>query len=863
MGEEVYNPHNRTEKQGGGGGGRECINRQNIFRLSFDPIGEPTECAEKTGRDQEIIRRETGRIQTLWGCVPEFATQTAGFPGGSEHRIQNVFERNPGPERVQVGGVWDSRHILDSRPLSSQGDWGGHPGRNQGAVLPQTHQRDQPPRESHLHNRGHQDMDGIKNPIASGERCHLDVFRFGAKTRGSTELQARLDHTDQQTDHVHDSGGGESGASDRTFSDSLPRREQNPHHYRQQCLERVDLYSKWCIEGRAQGGGPQHRGGHPGTAERRSPGDGEARGGGGDNTPVLAASHGSDAAQVSVLRSGPGSICEENVPRNLGHGEKHSVSGVWWLRRGFPRRPTLLPNKKELAELPLHIKDVGAISWEVADKCVADNCEPFLGLWFSLTAPFRNVEHLGTFFKLGRVGLQQHAALTDEDIRRLMVAKRIREISPTRIKAVARAFSVVEKAKNRRRWILWPKTFNEGIRTRILDCDSAAKNICAIFPQIKEIKATAATYCYSVCLDLKSWFQQFAIRREIGEYFAFCAGGRAYAPNTIPTGAANCPLFAHILAVAIAKEACNRTRVPPNVEVFIDNFRASANNVEDLTSWIDAFFTVLGEVGAVLNETVEEALQLITSGSHVFLGMAFNKDKDGCTVQVAQKTRDKLEGFASDFRGTKAPSWEMLTWQALFGVLVFASTVLDISRAQFYYAYKFIRRKSNQQFAEEKRVKGWGSIQHVWRNWIEKATVSKTLCASRGAQQEDFAHSSVLYTDASLSGWAGVAFDKDCETIIAAKWTEKQAKIHINILELKAVRFFCEKYNGQQRVFALRIDNTTAKRQIEKGGSVSYNANEEIKKLQSCLETKGIKLIDIRYVNTKENLADHWSRIFS
>ena len=90
----------------------------------------------------------------------------------------------------------------------------------------------------------------------------------------------------------------------------------------------------------------------------------------------------------------------------------------------------------------------------------------------------------------------------------------------------------------------------------------------------------------------------------------------------------------------------------------------------------------------------------------------------------------------------------------------------------------------------------------------------------------------VIYTDASLSGFGGVALSSDgMDWVIAGRWSRIQHGLHINLLELIAVRkilFNSARIFLQGAAIDIVLDNTTAMYQLIKGRSNLFKQNAQL-----------------------------------
>ncbi|KAK3864567.1 hypothetical protein Pcinc_029750 [Petrolisthes cinctipes] len=130
----------------------------------------------------------------------------------------------------------------------------------------------------------------------------------------------------------------------------------------------------------------------------------------------------------------------------------------------------------------------------------------------------------------------------------------------------------------------------------------------------------------------------------------------------------------------------------------------------------------------------------------------------------------------------------------------------------------------------------------------------------RVGQSLQLAHSDVcLYTDASNLGWgASVLHDS-----VSGLWTPHKRSLHINLLELRAVRLgllhFREQVHG--KTVAVFSDNTTALSYLAKeGGTRSGSLNAEAQTILQWAEDHAIQIVTQFVKGSSNVLADCLSR---
>jgi hypothetical protein len=505
--------------------------------------------------------------------------------------------------------------------------------------------------------------------------------------------------------------------------------------------------------------------------------------------------------------------------------------------------------------LPLHHKSVPHLDWAQADKYVAAFAKGEWNLWKDLTRPFRDP----SFWLEYEVEIQdiRDSHLLGKDAEELVKDNLLRRVDEKEVKQYAHSFTVIEEAKQRRRWILWPKNFNERCRRW-----GAARKGHVYFPEMDTLKKKVSKL-FARCFDFAAFFHQFRIEQDCALYFCIRAEGKSYAPSTVPTGAVQPPLFAQILCNAICAAIS-----APGVETdgFIDNIRIASDTQEQMDTATSVLRHVVEKLGITLNEGFEE------TPTYTFLGIMFDHEKKECSL--GQKTVDKLKTIPKRLESATSRA----DCLSMFGTCVWGAMVLGIARVDMYYIYKFIRRRAAGSMDEFIRI--WPSIIGSWKAWAER--LSANIPIGQKVQSDRYY---TIVTDSSLSGWGGLCYDgtgEAPEKIVGARW-EPQDIInftsrtlhqldevagcwmrhdtrHINMKELVAVRHVVESLDIQGCTIDVIMDNTSALGVLRRQDSPKFEFNREIKRLQETLARKGITLRGLSYVNTACNTADGLSR---
>lgn len=441
---------------------------------------------------------------------------------------------------------------------------------------------------------------------------------------------------------------------------------------------------------------------------------------------------------------------------------------------------------------------------------------------------------------------QRPPLLTSDDMQRLLQAQLIAECTETP-KGWVNCFSVAELAKNRRRWIVHPAWLN--------DMEPNPPTYPITTRLFKSVK-----WGYGLVADIKAYFHHFRLPESSQKYFCFRWEGKIYSITTIPTGARHCPGMAQVFAEVLARQLEREFEGKIQVEVYLDNFRILCN---DLALGHLALRRLRSMAPFVAwNDDASDPQQ------YEFLGVWYNHLRK--TVSLGPKTKGKLTSIELFFTNhsrvdgqpTCAATSQLCRLEdilSIFGVLMYASSIVSIDMSQFYTVLKFMRRRCGQHLKSRANV--WDCTLHSWRTWTR-------LLIEAGPRHIDSspAPRDILYTDASNVGWGAVLFRKDNSTaILAGPWWGTARDLHINAKEMLAAilaldRIFAHD-NQPSRNLVVYIDNTTAKRIFEKTYSRSFQLNSMAAAMYKLCQKWHLQLT-FEFVASDDNLADYWSRIW-
>lgn len=417
----------------------------------------------------------------------------------------------------------------------------------------------------------------------------------------------------------------------------------------------------------------------------------------------------------------------------------------------------------------------------------------------------------------------------------------------------ARIKSVSEPPKTRRRFILWPRVFN--------DTYEYEPDVSLLTPAevIEQVLRWGKPGYVAVAYDLRGAFFQHLVSEQFGRYCVFMFEKKLYKILRFPMGATVTPELQQRITWVLVEQATQDIALW--IVVHIDNIRFYGEPSLVATASKN-FEEQCKEFNCELNSPD-------TKMQTDFLGMHF--DYDARSVALSTRFVDKIKNI--DWQDTS-----LKNVQSIFGRLFFSASVLCLALDQHYYAIKFYRtvcRRESLRVGTDLNPLCW------WRSAFESAQ-EWARSAIHNEPQKAFSKSITkytLFTDASDHGYGIVLIFDGQVHVTGEAWTELSPEKTELRRKFWAANSFMPSINQRELVtvmFAqvwlaelgistehvdLLIDNTSALACVRKGRSNAYWLN----KVLSATPVTGIhpKLVrwkTANYIASLLNLADKKSR---
>ena len=391
------------------------------------------------------------------------------------------------------------------------------------------------------------------------------------------------------------------------------------------------------------------------------------------------------------------------------------------------------------------------------------------------------------FLKLVPVGASK-IDLVDDDVQALIDSGIFARISNQSSNAPAmHLFTVPEVSKTRRRLIMHTKAINKMFPL------SKNDQVVTKFEEILFTQRQCVAQ-YNFSLDIKSCYNQIPLPQESCKYYSFWVPKFGHLSLTsIPTGQRHCVGVSQVLSNVLLRLSLQTIPKALHSEAYIDNIVGGTISIHTTKDFGEKFARTAKMYRVALNESKEE-IRARVGQSFNYRGMRFVAAHIATVpkylISQTEKTRMKLvQCLEKDIPFIR--DWEFSLAESIFGLLMFASYITKATTAEYYYIFKYFRRRQAEiakgTFERRNPADVWPSTFQLWPSWIRSLLVAEpTDVVERG---KSVCRNFVVWTDASLLGWGCIVQWPSGKTISqGGRWSVKEAKLHISELEARAVK---------------------------------------------------------------------------
>ena len=377
-------------------------------------------------------------------------------------------------------------------------------------------------------------------------------------------------------------------------------------------------------------------------------------------------------------------------------------------------------------------------------------------------------------------------------------------VDPTSPGFYSRFFVLPKKTPGQWRAILDLKALNEYIVAPKFKMETA-----------ESIRRDLSQSNWTTSIDLVDAYLHIPVHQSFRPYLRFVVDGVAYQYKALPAGLSTAP-WAFTRVISVIKAFLHRMGI--NLHQYIDDWliRALTHQLCLAHTGTAMFLTrMLGFIPHM------EKSQLDPVQIFLFLGYLFNLILG--MVMPTQERWVKIQHIVRLFcQSTSLPA---RMWQRLLGLLAATERLvpqglLRMRPIQIYLRQNWHQHSQSQNYPVPVSLQ----IKQHLQWWLGYHNVMTGIPIVSPEPQLE------IFTDASLFGW-GAHLDRQ---VISGVWTEDQSLLHINWLEMEAVRLALLHFQAilPHKVVLIASDNTTVVAYINRqGGTKSDTLYQLVEKI--------------------------------
>ena len=386
---------------------------------------------------------------------------------------------------------------------------------------------------------------------------------------------------------------------------------------------------------------------------------------------------------------------------------------------------------------------------------------------------------------------------------------------------------------------------NGGVRPII---DLSVLNLSLVIPRFKmetihSIRKSLRLGHWTYSVDLQDAYFHIPIHPSSRRFLRFQVQDQVFQFKALPFGLSSAPLAFTMVVQQVKRFLHQHHR---DLFQYLDDWLGQAPSKERATLEAEFLVNLCQHLGLLVNR---EKSELVPNQRFTFLGAEF--DLILGLVRPSQANYSTLVSLIQSFLGSQAPSAH--SWQQILGSLCAQEKFVQFGRLHM--------RSTQWQLADH-----WNQlsdspdapvpISPLVRSDLHWWLQSADRC--RGVPLSPPDPTVRIFTDASTQGWGA-----HCQgDTYQGKWSAEESLLHINLLEMRAVRLTLERIRPAPNVYVLvATDNSTVVAYINKeGGTRSRPLWEETRSLFAIV-LQGSFFLRARHIPGRLNvIADQLSR---
>ena len=350
-------------------------------------------------------------------------------------------------------------------------------------------------------------------------------------------------------------------------------------------------------------------------------------------------------------------------------------------------------------------------------------------------------------------------------------------------------------------------------------------------------------------VDLKDAYFHVPIHPAHWRFLRFMWRGQAYQFKAMPFGLTSAPrVFTKVLHPLLAFLRIQGVRI----HVYLDDVLVVGDTRDEVVQSLRLTMSIFLRAGFILNLKKSD---LDPTQDLVYIGGRFRTDLG--LVALPQARWMALHKCVRSFM--QVGGWRTaLQFLHLLGLMNACITTVTYARLYMRPIQWYVKDRWSACRGLRTRI----LIQRELLPHLEWWTVESHLCDGTPLQQPP--PTLTVTTDASVEGWGGhLQGSTSVPELLQGEWSAQERRLHINVLELRAIRLtlmgLTDRVRGQSLL--LESDNSTAVAYVNKQGGVrSRLLNAEASHLSSWLIPRGVSVRAVHRPGVDNQLADFLSR---
>ena len=358
----------------------------------------------------------------------------------------------------------------------------------------------------------------------------------------------------------------------------------------------------------------------------------------------------------------------------------------------------------------------------------------------------------------------------------------------------------------------------------------------------ESIRASLLKDWWTFSIDLKDAYLHVPIHPSSRKYMRICFEGKVYQFRALPFGLSPAPwLFTKIVSEVKAMVHSQGIQL----HQFLDDWLCKALTEEECRLHSHLVVRLVQELGWIVNF---EKSDLIPRQVFNFIGTRYNLVD--YTVFLTEDNLIKLKDRLSQLRCGQMLSANQ--WQQVIGSLASQEKLVRFGLHHTKPFHWHLSRHWNAQRDPPEMIIPVSEDIITEVNWWLKIDLSMAEPVVRPPPDVR------IYTDACTTGWGAHVG----ETVVKGTWNDREKSLHINVLEMRAVRLALQSIRLRPRLHILvSTDNTSVVAYVNRqGGTRSRSLWKETVMLFQLLQRENVTLRAVHIPGRLNVIADMLSR---